>query len=433
MRFCEQNTDNLGADMRTGTLMTGRAACREETTCRLCSSTRLDLVISLGMQPLANALPQMDEKVEVFPLNLVRCCDCGLVQIRETIAPELLFRNYLYFSSYADTLVKNARILSERISEDGYARADELIVEVGSNDGYLLQFYKDRGMRVLGVEPAENVASHAVEKRGVPTMVAFFDESVAQAIRDQHGPAKIIHAHNVLAHTARLHSVMEGIAKLLDRDGILVAEVQYFKDMADMASFDMIYHEHLCYYTLDTFQRMLGGHGLRAFHVEHLETHGGSLRIFACKGDRYPQVDTVQELMVRERQAGTLERPFYRDYAGRVARSKESILGLLHSLRAQGKLVAAYGAAAKATVMFNYFAVDSRMIRYVVDRNPQKQGRYIPGTDLIILPVDAIEQNPPDFLFLSAWNLAEEIVGQLGKFTLNGGKFIVPFPEVKII
>jgi hypothetical protein len=250
---------------------------------------------------------------------------------------------------------------------------------------------------------------------------------------DELGEAQVIHANNVLAHTASLHSVIEGISILLSQNGVVIAEVQYFNDMAEIASFDMIYHEHLCYYVLGTFERLLNKHGLKVFHAEHISTHGGSLRIYASKGDKHLESKELCAMRETEEQEGLSSNKFYLRYAEKVAESRKSILRLLHELRNKGKKVAAYGAAAKTTVMFNYFGIDSSLIRYVIDRSPHKQGRFIPGTDLAIYPVERMTDDPPDYLFLSAWNLAEEIMKQLDEYARNGLKFIVPLPRITIL
>jgi SAM-dependent methyltransferase len=386
------------------------------------------------MQPLANNLPKPSESVEMFPLNLVRCWDCGLLQIKETIPPDVLFSNYLYFSSFADALLQNARSLVNSLLEKRQVKKGDFVVEVGSNDGYLLQFYRPHGVRVMGVEPASNVAEVAIHKNGVPTKVAFFDDKIASDILKENGPAMVIHANNVLAHTASLHSVIEGIALLLADQGVAVMEVQYFKDMVDRGSFDMIYHEHLCYYTLDTFQKLLSLHGLKIVHGELIGTHGGSLRVYACRASNTRE-ESKEIIALRndENSAGVNTMEYYKKYADRVVNLKNEILNLLRKLNAQNKRVVAYGAAAKATVMFNYLGIDSDLIGYVIDRNPHKQGRYIPGTDVLVEPMEKMLTDPPDYVFISAWNLADEIISQLTEYVKPDLRFVVPFPKVTIL
>src|ERR1044071_7244561 len=313
-----------------------------ENNCRLCSKSHLSAVLSLGMQPLANNLPKPSESVEMFPLNLVRCWDCGLLQIKETIPPDVLFSNYLYFSSFADALLQNARSLVNSLLEKRQVKKGDFVVEVGSNDGYLLQFYRPHGVRVMGVEPASNVAEVAIHKNGVPTKVAFFDDKIASDILKENGPAMVIHANNVLAHTASLHSVIEGIALLLADQGVAVMEVQYFKDMVDRGSFDMIYHEHLCYYTLDTFQKLLSLHGLKIVHGELIGTHGGSLRVYACRASNTRE-ESKEIIALRndENSAGVNTMEYYKKYADRVVNLKNEILNLLRKLNAQNKRVVA--------------------------------------------------------------------------------------------
>lgn len=406
-----------------------------ETLCRLCQQGGLRPILDLGMQPLANALPsapQRAQPAEVYPLHFSRCGHCGLVQILETVEPAKLFNEYLYFSSYSQILVDNAAALSQNLIKSSGLKAQDLIVEIGSNDGYLLQFYKQAGLRVLGVEPAANVAKVAIKTRDVATRVSFFNESIAAEIRRKEGPAQVIHANNVLAHTASLHSVIEGIAALLADSGIGVFEFAYVLDMVKSGSFDMIYHEHLCYYSLATFERLLQMHDLAVFDVEHISTHGGSLRVYASRPGKYPSSTRLAELREQELACAAHKDIFYTRFADSILALKDQVMGLLEDIGSRGEMAAAYGAAAKATVMLNYFGIDDNRLQYMVDRSPHKQGHFVPGTNLKIYPTEKLQQNRPEYLFLTAWNLAGEIIKQLRGYQQQGGKFIVPLPKLTV-
>jgi SAM-dependent methyltransferase len=330
-------------------------------------------------------------------------------------------------------LVDNARGLSRQIIERHKLNKSNLIVEIGSNDGYLLQFYKEAGLRVLGVDAAMNVAKVAVEQRGIPTKVGFFDESIAKTILCQEGRARIIHANNVLAHTASLHSVIAGISMLLEDSGIGVFEFAYAPDMVKTGAFDLIYHEHLCYYSLETFDKLLRLHDLAAFDVEHIDTHGGSLRVYASRPQAFPSSRRLLALRKEEQADGIDTESFYSGFAESVRELKSRVTQFLSELESQGKRVAAYGAAAKATVMLNYFEITNRQIPFLADRSPHKQGLFIPGADIPICHPDRIIKDKPDYLLISAWNLKDEIIWQMKHVREWGGRFLVFLPKIEII
>ncbi len=407
-----------------------------EQNCRICGNNLLQKILFLGHQPLANALIEKDRHADsyaTYPLTLVRCQDCGLVQILETIPPDVLFTKYLYFSSYADTLVANARHLAKRVIQRYHVRHDNLVVELGSNDGYLLQFYKSAGVKVLGVEPAANVATVALRERRIPTLVTFFSKEVARQISEEYGLARVIHANNVLAHVADLHDFVDGIQHLLAPSGLAIIEVAYVKDMMDACAFDLIYHEHLCYYSLTTLERLFRMHGLVVFDIEHIPAHGGSLRVWCAHPGIFEESASIGSFRCMERSAGLDEPEFYKDFAKKVNGIKQNICNTLKEFKRRGDRIAAYGAAAKATVLLNYFNIGTELIDYIVDRNPEKQGKIVPGPNLFIFPVEKILKDNPDVIFITAWNYAEEIMGQLRNKLGYHGKYIIPLPSFRVI
>lgn len=401
------------------------------TTCRSCAGGPLQEVLDLGLQPLANRLPSSPHEEEPhFPLRVVECPICGLVQIDETVPPEELFSDYAYFSSYSDTMLEHARALTSRIITEEGLGSEDLVVELASNDGYLLSNYVDASIPVLGVEPAANVARVA-EGRGVSTRVAFFSEQVAGSISAEHGPARVIHAHNVLAHVANLNGFVEGIARLLESEGVAVIEFPYLGTLLERAAFDTIYHEHLCYFSLTSVAWLLSRHDLQVDDVEQISIHGGSLRLFVRHCGRGRPTPRVAELLEAER-----AQPFKRGLAAlnaRVKHVRQSVRAFVQDARARGKTVAGYGAAAKATVLLNHIGLSADDVEFVADRSPYKQGRYVPGTKIPIVDPDALADRRPDFCLLFAWNFAPEIRRQQAAYERAGGRFVVPVPEARIL
>ena len=347
-----------------------------ETACRSCGSPRLSPILSLGALPLANALPSAigaEIPDARFPLDLVFCEECSLVQITETVAPEILFRDYLYFSSFSDTFVSRARVLAERLVAERGLTAKSLVVEIASNDGYLLQHYVAAKIPVLGIEPAENVAAVAREK-GIPTRADFFSKELADRLKAEGNRADVVHANNVLAHVADLNGFVSGIAAILKESGVAVVEMPYVLDMVDRCEFDTIYHEHLCYFSLKALTGLFTRHGLTMQKVERLPVHGGSLRLFVGHAGTALADDSVERLRREESGRAADRFPFYGAFGDRVARLRTELVALLQGLRRQGKSIAAYGAAAKGTVLLNYFGIGTDLVSFVVDRNPHKQG-----------------------------------------------------------
>ncbi|MFN2389296.1 MAG: class I SAM-dependent methyltransferase [Actinomycetota bacterium] len=401
-----------------------------QRACLVCGRSGLTEIISLGRMPLANALVterNLTEQEKTFPLDLAFCSHCTLVQITESVPPEDLFMEYPYFSSYSETMVREAETLVARMVEQQELGSRSLALEVASNDGYLLQHYVGHGVKVLGIDPAANVAQVAV-KKGIPTIVRFFGPDVAAELRAEGRQADILHANNVLAHVPDVNGFVAGIATVLKENGIAVIETPYVKNLVDGVQFDTIYHEHRFYYSLSALTKLFERNGLAIVDAETIPIHGGSLRVFAAAGSIEPR-RSVRDLLSRERDEGLQSASYYLDFALRVELLKDQLTSLLADLKGEGKRIAAYGAAAKGSVLLNFMHLGTETIDYVVDHTPYKQGRYMPGVRIPIVPPTKLLEDMPDYVLVLAWNFVDEILAKESEYRDRGGRFIIPLPE----
>jgi hypothetical protein len=403
--------------------------------CRSCGSRGLKPFLSLGTTPLADALVvegKLAGPEARFPLEVAFCPTCSLVQITEEVPPEQLFvDNYLYFSSFSDHLLRHSREHALGLADSRGLGAESLVVEIASNDGYLLRNFVERGIPVLGIDPAPDLAA-AAAAAGVPTWAEFFGTALAKRIVAERGHADVIIANNVMAHVPELNDFVAGMAMLVADDGLITVENPYVRDLVEHREFDTIYHEHFCYYSCTAVDALVRRHGLFLNHVEYFPgLHGGTLRWHI--GPTEDVSDTARRYLAEEAETGLTTFDYYADFGVAVERIRADLRGLLESLRAEGRKLAAYGAAAKGSTLVNYAGIGTDLVEFVVDRNVHKQGRYMPGVHLPIRPVEALLEEQPDYVLLLAWNFADEIMKQQDEFIRRGGRFILPVPTPRIV
>jgi SAM-dependent methyltransferase len=365
-------------------------------------------------------------------LEVFFCSDCTLVQLCHVVSPEVLFSHYLYRTGTNTTIFEHNQALAEKVTQVLRLTSQDLVSEVASNDGSLLSCFRQRGIRVLGVDPARNIAELA-RLAGVETWPEFFDQRVAERIRQEKGPARVLIANNVLAHVDDPVGFLSACRSAVASNGFVVVEVPYLAEMLERLEYDTIYHEHLCYFSLTALVHLFERAGLRLHRVERIPIHGGSLRLWASASQPDGKDDSVQMLLTQERACGLNRLDPYCEFACRVERNRRHLTGLLADLKQQGRTVAAYGAPAKGTTLLSYCGLTTEQIPYTVDRSELKVGKLTPGSHVPILPVETILQRQPDFVLILAWNFAEEIMDFLQPYRARGGRFILPIPEPKIL
>jgi SAM-dependent methyltransferase len=433
----EQTQTRINDSVRQRTLGAAEqppTSVAHDAHCRSCGGDGLSVFLSLGSLPLSDGFldeAQLARQEPRYPLDVAFCASCALVQILKTVPPEELFgKDYPYFSSFVDTLLRHSRSNVEQRIEERRLGPHSLVVELASNDGYLLQYYRDRGIPVLGVDPAPGPVT-AARAKGIETLLAFFGSQLAAELVAQGKQADVIHANNVLAHVADTNGFVAGIAALLKEDGVAVIEAPYVKDLIDHGEFDTIYHEHLCYFSVTALKNLFERHGLYLNRVESLAIHGGSLRLFVEKQRRPAQ--SVLDYLDSERRLGLDQLAYYAGFSVRVAVIRSELTALLQDLKRRGARIVGYGAAAKGTIMLNYVGLGSDILDFIVDRNVHKQGRYVPGVRLRIEPPERVLESQPDYVLILPWNFKDEIMTQQDEYRRRGGRFIVPVPRPSIL
>jgi len=403
--------------------------------CRSCGNTEAALILDLGLQPLANNLLNKHDLAKPepkFPLRLAVCKSCWLLQITDLLPPVELFSEYLYFSSFSEVMLRHAREAAKGYIAEFGLNSESMVVEIASNDGYLLQHFVKAEIPCLGIEPAANIAGVAREK-GIETLVEFFGCGPATELAGEGRPADLILGNNVFAHAPDPNDFVAGLKTLLKPAGRIVLEFPYAMELIEQVEFDTIYHEHVFYFTLTAMQPLFARHGLEIFRIERLLIHGGSLRLFAGHAGAYAVEASVVKLAAEEKQKGVNSTAYYEQFAAQVLELKCGLRELLAQLKRAGKTVAAYGASAKGSTLLNFFGIGGAVLDFVVDRSTYKQGRFTPGTHLPIVSTDELLRRRPDYTLLLTWNFAGEILGQQKAYRDAGGKFIIPIPKVEIV
>jgi 2-polyprenyl-3-methyl-5-hydroxy-6-metoxy-1,4-benzoquinol methylase len=407
-----------------------------QSSCRLCGSPLTETFANLGLSPLANsyvAPERLGQKENFYPLRAYVCSQCFLVQLEQFERPDHIFSDYLYFSSYSESWLAHCRAYAERMVTRFGLSAGSQVVEVASNDGYLLQYFAASGIPVLGIEPAANVAQTAIAK-GIPTEVAFFGSETAQRLRDRGVWADLIVANNVLAHVPALSDFVDGLRILLAPDGTITIECPHLLRLVAQNQFDTIYHEHFSYFSLLVLEKVFAKEHLRIVHVDELPTHGGSLRVFVRHaGVAEPPSPAVVDVLARERESGLDHLEVYERFGARVVQTKCDVLSFFVGAHNAGKTVVGYGAPAKGNTLLNYCGIGPELMPFTVDRSPHKQGLYLPGTRIPIRAPESLVETRPDYVFILPWNLRSEIMDQMAVVSSWDGRFVVPIPELVIL
>ncbi len=411
-------------------------ACRRRADCRLCGSKDLALAFALTPTPPANAFVPASEREKTqttFPLDLFFCRACGHLQLLDVVDPSSLFENYVYVSGTSPVFVAHFKAYAEDVIRRFTIPKGSLIVDIGSNDGTLLRFFKEGGMRVLGVDPAREIAA-AATKAGITTLPAFFTAELADEIRSRHGAAAAVTANNVFAHADDLKEILAGVRELLAPDGVFVFEVSYLADVYEKTLFDTIYHEHVAYHSVKPLESFLAANGLELIEALRVEPHGGSLRgIAQLQGGPHAPGGSVAARIAHEKRLGLDKLETFKKFASDIDARKQELGSLLRKLKSEGKRIAGFGAPAKATTLMHHFGLGPDLVEFIVDDSPLKQGLFTPGHHIPVLPSSAIVERKPDYLLILAWNFAPSIMAKNQAFKAAGGRFIVPLPNVEVL
>lgn len=409
----------------------------KELTCLNCGNRLEHTFADLGTSPLCNEIltpDQVNDGQMSYPLHTYVCDECFLVQVGKCVSPEKIYEDYSYFSSYSDSWLRHAEQYVDFMVEEYRINKESFVVEIASNDGYLLQYFNQKKVPLLGIEPSDTVARAALEK-GIPTEMVFFGSDSAKSLKKKYKRADLILGNNVLAHVPKINDFIEGLDIMLNDKGMMTFEFPHLMQLIENNQFDTIYHEHFFYYSLHSVQSLFKKHGFKIFDVQELETHGGSIRIFVTRASNpeYQVSRNVKRMLTEEKQKGYLNVELYKSFEQYVRQTKRDILRLLVNLKNQGKSIVGYGAPGKGNTLLNYCGIGTDFIDYTVDRSPHKQGHYLPGSLIPILSPDKIKDTKPDYIFILPWNLKDEIIKQLGYVSEWGAQFIIPIPQPMII
>ncbi|MGG4212053.1 class I SAM-dependent methyltransferase [Paenibacillus sp. FSL L8-0638] len=404
-------------------------------SCRFCGEELNTVFLDLGVSPMANSYVKSTDQMEhVYPLRTYVCEHCFLVQVHEFETPEHIFSDYAYFSSFSDSWLRHCQDYVEHIIDRFHYTSDTKVIEIASNDGYLLQYFKEKGISVLGIEPAVNVAKVAIEK-GIETSMNFFGKSIAESLKQEGKMADLLLGNNVLAHVPDLNDFVAGMKILLKSNGTITMEFPHLLQLIENNQFDTIYHEHYSYFSFTTVLKLFANHELSIYDVEHLETHGGSIRIYASHVENKETSiqSSVHELLEKELQFGITDIEMYKKFQLRVVQLKRKITNFLIQLKTNEKVVVGYGAPAKGNTLINYCGIDCDYLDYTVDRSPYKQGTFLPGSRIPVSSPELLKLTKPDYVFILPWNLKDEIMKQTSFIREWGGKWIVPIPEINVV
>ena len=408
----------------------------KKTTCRVCTKNTLKKILTLGPTPLANAFlteQQINTGEKFYPLDVYFCTNCHFLQLGHVISPLLLFQNYVYVSSTSKVFIKHFEQYAERVYKRLKLNAGSLVIDIGSNDGILLKPFKKLGTKVLGIEPAENIAEIA-RAEGIDTISEYFSKKLAHFVVKKYGKADIITANNVFAHIDDLDEVIEGLKILLKDNGVFIMEAPYLIDFLQKRYFDLVYHEHLSYWSVDALQTLFKRFNMTVFFVEKVAVHGGSIRVFVKKEEGQFTVDkSVKQFLLKEGEMKLKDITTYLDYAQKVYENKVKLLLLLEKLKSEGKTIAAYGAPAKGNTLLNFFGIGTETLDFVVDDSKFKQGLFTPGKHIPVVPSQQLYEKKPDYVLILAWNFADSIMDMHKNYRKDGGRFIIPVPKPRIV